>query len=184
MALAYSGHCSPRAQSPGRIGSFYSSLFQDRALKKSGCLPILQVVASPVETKGPALPHVPSWKWRERAAMNCPATKSVASVVVILVALAFSPRGTAQNVKYHSQRRILVGCKVEYPPIAAQMHLEGTVRVSITVGPDGSVMKTQLMGGGPVFARPVLDAIPLMKWQPAPQQTTETLEIDFRFGQK
>ncbi|HEX6822009.1 MAG TPA: energy transducer TonB [Candidatus Sulfotelmatobacter sp.] len=53
------------------------------------------------------------------------------------------------------------------------------VKVSATVAPTGKVVKTELIGGSPVFVPYALNAVSLLKWEPGPKETTEIVEIDF-----
>ena len=63
--------------------------------------------------------------------------------------------------------------------LAQQMRLRGTVKVSATVAPTGKVVKTELIGGSPVFVPYALNAVSLLKWEPGPKETMEIVEIDF-----
>jgi hypothetical protein len=40
-------------------------------------------------------------------------------------------------------------------------------------------VKTELIGGSPVFVPYALNAVSLLKWEPGPKETTEIVEIDF-----
>jgi TonB family protein len=59
------------------------------------------------------------------------------------------------------------------------MHLEGTVRIEVTVAPNGSVKKTNVLGGNPVLVQAAERAVMTWKWEPRPEQTTETVQFNF-----
>ena len=87
--------------------------------------------------------------------------------------------GSAQTIKATGERKVISRVAVTYPKLAQQMRLRGTVKVSATVAPTGKVVKTELIGGSPVFVPDALNAVSLLKWEPGPKETTEIVEIDF-----
>jgi len=65
-----------------------------------------------------------------------------------------------------------------YPELARRMRLTGVVKVQVTVAPNGTVKDAKLMGGHPVLASAVMDAV--KKWRfEAGSETTENLEFHF-----
>jgi TonB family protein len=65
-----------------------------------------------------------------------------------------------------------------YPELARRMKISGVVKVQVTVAPNGTVKDTTLMGGHPVLANAVLDAV--KKWRfEAGSETKENLEFRF-----
>src|SRR5436309_14547003 len=87
--------------------------------------------------------------------------------------------GLAQTIKARGERKVISRVDGTYPELAQQMRLRGTVKVSATVAPTGKVVKTELIGGSPVFVPYALNAVSLLKWAPGPKETTEIVEIDF-----
>jgi outer membrane biosynthesis protein TonB len=85
----------------------------------------------------------------------------------------------AQRVKSTGERKIVNQVAVSYPKIAVQMHLRGTVKIVATVGPSGKVLSTELIGGSPVFVPNAVDAVTLMRWEPADKPTKEVVEVEF-----
>jgi TonB family protein len=57
------------------------------------------------------------------------------------------------------------------------MNLAGTVKLAVTVAPDGSVKSVQTVGGNPVLLRAAEDAIRKWKWAPATQDRKELVEL-------
>jgi outer membrane biosynthesis protein TonB len=87
--------------------------------------------------------------------------------------------GSAQTIKATGERKVISRVDITYPKLAQQMRLRGTVKVIATVAPTGKVVKTELIGGSPVFVPYALNAVSLLKWEPGPKETTEIVEIDF-----
>jgi len=53
-----------------------------------------------------------------------------------------------------------------YPPLALQNNVQGTVVLRFMVGKDGTVQNIQLLGGSPILASAVMDAV--QKWRYSP----------------
>lgn len=66
-----------------------------------------------------------------------------------------------------------------YPELAKKLNLSGTVRIEITIGPDGTVKHTRVVGGHPVLAAEAERAAQKSTFEPGPRETTEI--IDFKF---
>src|ERR1700732_2068708 len=57
------------------------------------------------------------------------------------------------EVKDHGGRKVKNAVKPEYPQVARQMRVTGTVRLEATVAPDGKGRDTKGVGGGPLLVR-------------------------------
>lgn len=66
-----------------------------------------------------------------------------------------------------------------YPELAHALNLSGTVKVVVSVGPNGSVKSMRALGGNPVLLKAAEDAINSWKWAPAPQESEEIVELKF-----
>jgi TonB family protein len=67
----------------------------------------------------------------------------------------------------------------EYPPIAARMHLHGTVKLKIWISPEGTVRRLEYIGGHPLLAESALKAVRGWKYQPVSQGSTTIVELKF-----
>lgn len=65
------------------------------------------------------------------------------------------------------------------PDLARKLNLTGTVRIEVTIAPDGSVKRSRVVGGHPVLAVEAEHAAQKSTFEPGPRETTET--IDFKF---
>ena len=86
----------------------------------------------------------------------------------------------SQNLRTTSNRPFLSIPAIEYPRVAKELNLRGVVKLLVTVAADGHVVRSEVMGGSPVFVPVVVEAISKSKWQPGPQQTKETIEVTFQ----
>jgi protein TonB len=66
-----------------------------------------------------------------------------------------------------------------YPVLAAKMRISGTVKIEVTVAPNGTVKDARVVGGHPVLASAALDAAKKWRFEPAAGENTGI--IDFKF---
>ena len=66
-----------------------------------------------------------------------------------------------------------------YPELAHKMNIAGTVKIEVTVAPNGTVKEARVVGGHPVLASSALDAAKKWRFEPAPTESTGI--IDFKF---
>jgi TonB family protein len=65
-----------------------------------------------------------------------------------------------------------------YPELARRMKISGVVKVQVTVAPNGSVKGARLLGGHPVLANAVMEAVTRWRFETGPE-TIENLEFRF-----
>lgn len=78
-----------------------------------------------------------------------------------------------------AKRRIVEHSAPAYPPLARNMALAGVVKVEAQVAPDGSVKTVDIKGGHPVLAQAAVNAVRRWRWEPAPHESREIIEIKF-----
>jgi len=88
--------------------------------------------------------------------------------------------GPTGDVKDHGGRKVKVSTKPAYPDVARQMHITGTVRLEATVSPDGHVRDTRVIGGSPLLAQEAANAVKKWKYEEAPKETVETVEVVYQ----
>lgn len=76
-------------------------------------------------------------------------------------------------------RRVKTKVQPLYPELARKMNLAGTVKVEVTVAPNGTVKEAHVAGGAPVLAGAALEAA--KKWRFEPAATENSGIIDFKF---
>ena len=66
-----------------------------------------------------------------------------------------------------------------YPELAHKMNISGTVKIEVTVAPNGTVKEAHVVGGHPVLATAALEAAKKWRFEPAPVESSGI--IDFKF---
>jgi TonB family protein len=94
-------------------------------------------------------------------------------------------KGLAQDnpsgeVKDHGGRKVKTSVKPFYPDVARQMHITGTVKLEATVAADGKVRDTRVIGGSPMLAQEATNAVKKWKYEEAPKETIETVEVVYQ----
>ena len=69
-----------------------------------------------------------------------------------------------------------------YPELARRMHVSGTVVMHLTVQPDGSVSDAKVESGHALLATAALQAARQWRFEPAPDTTDQTVDINFSEG--
>jgi TonB family protein len=59
------------------------------------------------------------------------------------------------------------------------MNIAGTVKIEVTVAPNGTVKEARIVGGHPVLANSALDAAKKWRFEPAPTESTGVIEFKF-----
>ena len=101
-----------------------------------------------------------------------------------LLALAMTPAALprtilAQQVHSEGKRKMIVPIRPVLSPLARRLNLSGTVRLRVTVSPAGDAIRTEELGGSPLLVKAAADGISKAKWEAAPLQTKEIIEITF-----
>jgi protein TonB len=79
-------------------------------------------------------------------------------------------------------RRAKTRVQPTYPELAHRMNISGTVKIEVTVAPNGSVKEARIVGGHPVLAQAALDAAKKWRFETAAAESTGI--IDFKFEQR
>jgi len=117
------------------------------------------------------------------SAIKGPATRSRALgaaflFLIVVSALQVCPPLAAQS-SGDAPRKVRVPVRPEYSDLARRLNLSGTVRVEVTIAPDGKVKRAKVIGGSPVLAVDAVRAATLTEFEPGPKETTQTLEFTF-----
>ena len=84
---------------------------------------------------------------------------------------------TAQNDEI--SRRAKTKVQPSYPELARKMNITGTVKIEVTVAPNGAVKDARIVGGHPVLANAALDAARKWRFEPAPAESSGVIEFKF-----
>jgi TonB family protein len=109
---------------------------------------------------------------------------AAAILAVVIMAGAVRPYRALGQASQSSegeeiQRRAKTKVYPDYPELARRMNLTGIVRVSVTVGPNGTVKEAHVAGGHPVLAGAALEAAKKWRFEPASGESSGI--IDFKF---
>jgi len=94
--------------------------------------------------------------------------------------VASSKRGVAQEVQGDLSKRVKTRVQPTYPELARRMAVKGTVKLMVTVGTNGKVKSTKVVGGHPVLVGASEDAIRRWKFEPASDEATGIVEFIFQ----
>jgi TonB family protein len=101
------------------------------------------------------------------------------ALFVLLPILMFAPNPAAAQESSEGTRKVATKVTPQYPSVARRMNLQGSVKVEVLVAPNGSVKSIELRGGHPILAEAAQTAVRQWKWEPAPHETQESVEIKF-----
>ena len=101
-------------------------------------------------------------------------------MIVALIVLTTS-LGAAQSPPKpaNSERKITSRVAPNYPELAKRTHMHGTVKIEAVVRANGSVRSTRVLGGNPVLVDAAMDAVAKWKFEPAQNETTEVIPLEF-----
>ena len=81
-----------------------------------------------------------------------------------------------------SERKIVKKVEPEYPSVLRDKGIGGTVRLRVTVKPDGTVKDIQTLGGNAVLVEAATRAV--KQWRYAPAEHDATIDVAIHFGQR
>lgn len=96
--------------------------------------------------------------------------------LAVVVAISLS---TSAQESSESARKILVQTPAVYPTLARSMNIRGTVKLQAQVTPNGTVKKIDIVGGHPLLTQSAVTAVGHWKFEPAPHETKEAVEMKF-----
>ena len=76
-------------------------------------------------------------------------------------------------------RKVVKQVAPVYSEIARRANLSGTVKVEVTIAPNGAVRSAKLVGGHPLLADSALEAVKNWKYEPASNESTTIVVFNF-----
>jgi TonB family protein len=76
-------------------------------------------------------------------------------------------------------RKIKMRIEPEYPELARKNNITGSARVELLVTADGRVKDVKVLGGNPVLVQAAVAAVKKWKYEPAAEESTVVVKIDF-----
>jgi TonB family protein len=100
-----------------------------------------------------------------------------AGAIAILSGVASAAQSGSTD---ESKRKVKSKTAPVYPELAKRMNVAGKVKIEVVVSPDGHVKTTRVVGGHPLLVQACQDAVKEWKFVPAPEETTQVVEFEFR----
>ena len=114
--------------------------------------------------------------WTDGALKNALAAFGL---TLLLLLAPVSPSNAQVAQVDRSRRKVVRTSEPDYPAIVKNAHIGGSVRLNVTVLPNGDVAKVDIMGGNPIFVASAINAVRKWKYAPAASQTKEEVQINF-----
>ncbi|MGA8270402.1 MAG: energy transducer TonB [Candidatus Sulfotelmatobacter sp.] len=101
------------------------------------------------------------------------------AALVLLSMWMFVPHRALGQTASESTRKVLIRVTPQYPNLARSMNIQGVVKADVLVAPNGTAKSIEIKGGHPLFIQSVQNALHEWKWEPAPHETHEIVELKF-----
>ena len=106
--------------------------------------------------------------------------RRASSLIVAAALLATLLTGTSKaQTPGHEERKVVSRIAPFYPEIAKRMQIGGVVKLEVVVRANGRVKSTEALGGSPVLIQAATNAVEKWKFEVAPQETTEVVQVVF-----
>ena len=99
--------------------------------------------------------------------------------VLLLCVITILPIHMRAQESVEGARKVLVKAAPTYPTLARSMNIHGVVKVEALVLPNGSVKNVDVKGGHPLLTQSAVTAVGHWKFEPAPHETKELIELKF-----
>jgi len=99
-----------------------------------------------------------------------------AAATLFAGSLAFAQQTTVEEGK----RKVKTKVAPAVPELARRMNITGKVKIEVVIAPDGHVKSSRALGGHPVLVQTCLDTVKDWKFEPAPEETTQVVEFEFK----
>jgi TonB family protein len=106
--------------------------------------------------------------------------KRLSAVGALLLAVTYSLAPLPCHAQDNTgKRRVVEHMAPAYPTLARNLALEGTVKVDALVAPDGTVKTVEIKAGHPILVQAAANAVRRWRWEPAPHDSHELVEVKF-----
>jgi protein TonB len=99
---------------------------------------------------------------------------------MVAVGLIASSASAQNALVDEGKRKIKTKTSPAYPDLARRMGVSGKVKIEVIIAPDGHVRSSRVVGGHPLLVQVCQDAVRDWKFFPAPEETTQVVEFDFK----
>ena len=103
----------------------------------------------------------------------------LALLAALFTTFAVPPQVMRGQDATETKRKVKTQVTPIYPELARRMNVHGKVRLEVTVAADGTVKNVHAVGGHPLLVSASQDAVRNWKFEPAPKETIQIIEINF-----
>jgi TonB family protein len=96
-----------------------------------------------------------------------------------IVCCSFAAWSQAQDAAPQTDRKLIARVEPDYPPVLRMRQIGGTVKLQITITPNGNVDSPKVLGGNPVLAESAVAAVKKWKYAAGEAATTATISLEF-----
>ena len=100
-------------------------------------------------------------------------------MILLLLGATIDLPSLAQDGQSVSARATVSTPRPNYPELARNLRLEGTVKLRVTVTPNGTAKLVETIGGHPVLAAAAEQAVYKWKWTKAKEESKELVQVSF-----
>ena len=100
--------------------------------------------------------------------------------IALIALLAVVVAAQTASAQEDAGRKIKTKVAPVYPELAKKMNVGGTVKVQVTISPNGSVKGAKALGGHPLLIESAVDAV--KKWKYEPDKDESTVIVQFNFN--
>ena len=101
------------------------------------------------------------------------------AALILVPTLMLAPSHSSGQTASESVRKIITRVAPQYPNLARSMNIQGSVKAEVLVAPNGTVKSVEIKGGHPLLVQSAQNALREWKWEPAPHETHEVVELKF-----
>jgi len=106
-------------------------------------------------------------------------------VMAVLGSVAFAQDEPRKIARSEALNAVAVRVQPEYPPMARQLRMQGSVEVEVLVGENGEVQKVDIVSGNAVLTASAVQAVKHWKFKPflesgKPIRVLAPITVDFK----
>lgn len=103
----------------------------------------------------------------------------IAVILLVVAPLLFCANHAAAQETAEGARKVVTKVMPQYPALARNMHIQGSVRADVLVAASGKVKSIEVKGGHPLLGQAAQEAIRQWTWESAARESHETIELRF-----
>jgi TonB family protein len=111
---------------------------------------------------------------------SAPQSRRARNLIAVAALFATLLSGTSDaQTPGREDRKVVSRIAPFYPEIAKRMQVGGVIKLEVVGRANGRVKSTKVVGGSPVLIQAATTAVEKCKFEVAPQETTEAVQVVF-----